>query len=177
MLIFWCVPTLFHGARRGGDYLSFLTTWYRLHRERTEPCWNDFFSPSFQTSVGSAYEWHGWIIGALPLTVVDIGRGRRLDDQWHVEVWLSEGVATVGRVALEAEVCLGWSLAVIRPRSVPGERGQPSSSQESAGSVGKKFNAKNILTPSEQWNRSSKALERNSAEYCSRVATFNKAVR
>lgn len=57
--------------------------------------------------MGSTYEWHGWIIGALPLTVVEIGRGRRLDDQWHVEVWLSEGVTTVGRVALEAEVCLG----------------------------------------------------------------------
>lgn len=80
--------------------------------------------------------WRGFTIGAWPLSAVEIRRGCRLAGQSHVEVWLSEGVVTVEKVALEAEVRLGRSLAVIRPRSVPGE-GHPSSTQGSAGSAGK----------------------------------------
>ena len=49
----------------------------------------------------------GCIIGAWPLSVVEMGRGCRLTSQSHIEVWLSLGGVTVEGAVLEAEVCLG----------------------------------------------------------------------
>ena len=92
---------------------------------------------SLPTSVGRASQRRGCIIGARPLTVVEIRQACRSDGQSQTEVWLQGGVATAQRGGARSG---SVSRLISRCHSATvGYRreGQPRSTQESAGSVGK----------------------------------------
>lgn len=152
----------------------FLTTWCRLCREKAGPCWEeilfDQFWPQWAVLIDNrVYHWcmaaERWdTLAELPVFWPIKCRGVALGGSGD----RGKGGARSGSVSRLISRCHSDTVGFRR-------EGQPGSTQESAGSLGKTARKKKIiLKPYEQWNRPNKACERSATECISHIATLTK---